>query len=156
MSENQTPYFKGALWLGLLVLIPVTALIIASLRAESEAPKWIVFLFLMMFFNAGLTLLLLDSIFNEIRTELWFAYFQTAVLLSIPLMFASLLNWVAFGPGERIFGGGIGIPFLSLSVDRFNSMIGRIVFAIPALLMDIFIGVGIVALIKAYFGNGDE
>jgi len=35
-------------------------------------------------------------------------------------------------------------------------MIGRIVFGIPALLMDLSIGAGIVALIKAYFGNGDE
>jgi len=42
MSDGQTPYFKGAIWLGLLVLIPVTALLFSALRAESEAPKWIV------------------------------------------------------------------------------------------------------------------
>ncbi len=119
MSGKNSPYFKRALWLGLLVLIPVTALTIVLLRAESGAPKWIVILFLMMFFNAGLTLVLLDSIFNEIRMELWFAYFQTAVLLSILLMFASLLNWVAFGPGERSSVAELGFrsyPYL-LSVS---------------------------------------
>ena len=45
MSNNQSPYFKGALWLGLLVLIPITALMFASLRADSEAPRWVVITF---------------------------------------------------------------------------------------------------------------
>ncbi|MBC8506848.1 MAG: hypothetical protein ISR58_00700 [Anaerolineales bacterium] len=156
MNNSQTPYFKGAIWLGLVVLIPITALLFSSLRAEPEAPRWIVILFLMMFFNAGLTLVLLDSLFNEVREDLWFAYFQALVLLSIPLLFAILLNWVAFGPGEREFSGGVSIPFLSFSFERANTILGRLIFGIPALLMDVFIGIVIAAVVKTMFGNGEE
>ncbi len=156
MNDGQTPYFRGAIWLGLIILIPITALLFASLRAESEAPRWIIILFLMMFFNAGLTLLLLDSLFNEIREEPWFAYFQAGVLLSIPLLFAILLNWVAFGPGEREFSGGVAIPFFAVSFGRANVILGRIVFGIPALLTDAFVGLVIAAAIKSYFGNGEK
>jgi len=156
MSNKNTPYFKGALWIGLLVLIPVTALLLSALRAESEAPKWIGILFLMMFFNAGLTLVLLDSLFNEIRQEPWFAYLQASVLLSIPLMFAVLLNWVAFGPGEREFSGGVAIPFFSISFGRADEILGRIIFAIPALILDVIVGISIVAVIKSLIGKENK
>ena len=109
-----------------------------------------------MFFNAGLTLVFLDSFFNAIREVVWFAYFQALVLLSIPLMFMILLNWVAFAPGEREFGGGLSIPFLSFSFERANPILGRIAFAIPALLMDVFAGVVIAAAISNILGKGQE
>lgn len=156
MSDGQTPYFRGAIWLGLLVLIPITALLFSLLRAEPEVPRWIIILFLMMFFNAGLTLVLLDSLFNEIREEHWFAYFQALVLLSIPLLLTILLNWVAFGPGERIFSGGITIPFFSISFDRANSIMGRIAFGIPALLLDALAGFVLVSVISDKLSSNDE
>jgi hypothetical protein len=155
MAETSSPYFKGAIWLGLVVLIPISALLYSAFSNEISTPRWVGILFLLIFFNAGLTVVFLDSLFNRIREAVWFAYFQAIVLLSIPLIFAILLNWVAFGPGVREFSGGIGIPFLFISFDRANSIIGRIVFAIPALLMDVFIGVMIAAVIKIALGKGE-
>ena len=139
MSNKNSAYFKGAIWLGLLVLIPVTALLFVLLRADSQAPRWVVITFLMMFFNAGLTLLLLDPLFNEIRKEPWFAYFQTGALLSIPLLVAILLNWVAFGPGARGFSGSVSIPIFAISFGRADEIFGRVIFGIPAMFLDIIV-----------------
>jgi hypothetical protein len=156
MDKANSPYFKGAIWLGLVVLIPISGLLYSALTSEASAPRWVGILFLMIFFNAGLTIVFLDSLFNAIRDTLWFAYLQAFVLLSIPFMFAILLNWVAFGPGVREFSGGISVPFISFSSGQTNSLVGRIIFAIPALLMDVFIGVAIVAVIKNALGEGQN
>jgi len=156
MSETNSPYFRGAIWLGLVVLIPISVLLYYAISTEFSDPRWLGILFLMMFFNAGLTIVFLDSLFNRIREALWFAYLQAFVLLSIPLLFAVLLNWVAFWPGEREFSGGIAVPFLSVSFDRANSIIGRIVFAIPALLLDAFIGVAIGGIISNALDKDQE
>lgn len=48
-------------------------------------------------------------------------------------------NWVVFGQGEREFSMEISNPFLSVYFDRGIEIIGRIVFGIPALLMDAFL-----------------
>ncbi|MCP4140061.1 MAG: hypothetical protein GY755_07190 [Chloroflexi bacterium] len=143
MSEKNSLYFKGAIWLGLVVLLAGAAVMVQSIRVEmtdSTTPRWIGFAFGLIFFNAGITVGLMDSSFNRYRESKVFAYFQAAILLSIPLLFLVLLNWVAFFPGEREFSMSISIPFLSFDSDRASEIIGRIAFGIPALLMDAFLG----------------
>ena len=143
MSDKNSPYFKGAVWLGLVVLFAGGAVMLQSIRVGMEdttTPRWIGFVFGLMFFNAGITVGLMDSGFNFFRESKIFAYFQAAILLSIPLIFLILFNWVAFFPGEREFSKSISIPFLSFDFDRGGETIGRITFGIPALLMDAFLG----------------
>lgn len=159
MSKENAPYFKGAFWLGLLILIPSAWLLYKALTADSaslNAPKWIGVAFALMFFNAAITVTLLDAAFNKFRESGWFAYSQAGAILSIPILFALMLNWVAFGPGVREFSGGVGIPFIFLEFGRGNSIIGRIVFAIPALLLDGIIGIAIAAIIAHVMGKGGE
>jgi len=132
------------------VLIPSAWLFYRALSADAttlDAPKWIGVAFSLMFFNAAILIISLDAKFNALGEIGWFAYFQASLLISIPLLFALLFNWVAFGPGEREFSGGVTIPFFAFSFGRANAILGRIVFGIVALIMDIFIGVSIVAVI---------
>ncbi len=50
--------------------------------------------------------------------------------------FASIFNWIAFGPGPRRFSGGMSIgPFSS--VARASEMSGRIAFGISAVFIDL-------------------
>lgn len=159
MSKENTPYFKGAFWLGLLILIPSAWLLYKALTADSaslNAPKWIGVAFALMFLNAAITVTLLDAAFNKFRESGWFAYSQAGAILSIPLLFALMLNWVAFGPGVREFSGGVGIPFLFFSFGNANSIVGRVVFAIPALLMDVFAVIIIWAVIANILGIEQE
>ncbi len=158
-SEKKNPYFRGAALLGLVILLPSVWLLYRALTADGEslnAPKWMGIAFALIFFNAAITITLLDSAFNMFRESFLFAYFQAGVLLSIPLLFTAMLNWVAFGPGAREFSSGVGIPFISIEFGRANSILGRIAFAIPALLLDAFIGIAIAAVIANALGKGEE
>ncbi len=156
MSEKPPPYFKGALWLGLVILIPCAVLLNKALTADAadlDGPKWVGVAFMLMFVNAGLTVLFLDICFNPLRENTWFAYFHLSVLLSIPLIFVVLLNWIAFWPGEREFSGGVAVPFFAVSFGGADALLGRILFGIPALILDFIAGVSIVAVVSNHFGK---
>jgi len=45
-------------------------------------------------------------------------------------------NWIAFGPGERRFGGMLGLPFLAVS-SAVSETTGRVAFGIGAVLLDV-------------------
>ena len=150
MPDKNPPCFKGAIWFGLVFLLAGGAVMMQALRvdaAEMNAPRWVGFAFGLVFFNAGLTVSLMDSIFNAYRESKFFSYLHALALLSIFLIFPLLFNWVAFGPGEREFSMGISIPFLSFDSGGGNEIIGRIAFGIPALLMDAVIGYVLFAFI---------
>ena len=156
MPDNKSPYMKGATWLGLLFLLGGGAVMIQSVTrdmADTTTPRWIGVLFGLMFFNAGITVGLMDSGFNDYRGTKWLSYLHAMALLSIPLAFLTLFNWAAFGPGEREFSMSVSIPFLSFGLDRGSEIIGRIVFGVPALLMDAFLGYVIYGLITDTFGK---
>jgi hypothetical protein len=50
--------------------------------------------------------------------------------------FAVTLDWIAFGPGERKFGGGISLGGIGLPLSV-NETFGRVVFGIPAAIFDV-------------------
>lgn len=156
MSENKDLFMKGAVWIGLVILLPSAAGMFSILNADAEtfdlAPRWIVFSAALMFINAGIAVGLMDSGFNEYREAKWLTYLQGMALLSIPLILAMLFNWVAFGPGEREFSVSISIPFLAIGFDRANEILGRIVFAIPALFMDLILLLVLYQMIAEIFG----
>ncbi len=60
-------------------------------------------------------------------------FWLPAVVISL---FAVVANWVAFGPGERQFSGGIDIPLGLFSVET-SETTGRIVFGIGAVLLEV-------------------
>ena len=157
MSENKDPFMKGAVWFGLILLLPSAAGMFAILNADAEsfdlAPRWIVFSSVLLFFNTGIVVGLMDTGFNEYRETWWLSYLHGMAGLSIPLIFLMLFNWVSFGPGTREFSGGISIPFLSISFDGANQIIGRIFFAIPTLFMDLILFLVLYQLIAEFFGK---
>jgi hypothetical protein len=53
-------------------------------------------------------------------------------------LMAVILNWIAFGPGERGFGGGLALPFVSVSGPA-SEWTGRVAFGIGAVLVDVFL-----------------
>lgn len=159
-SNPKSPYMNGAAWISMAILIPSGISLIGILNADSDtftaAPRWIVFSGALMFFNAGIAIGLMDSGFNPYRRSKWLVYLHGMALLSIPLILAMLFNWVAFIPGKREFTASISIPLLSFSFDKASEIIGRIVFSIPALLMDAAIIAVIYGLIKDTFFPEDD
>lgn len=157
MSENKDPFLKGAVWIGLLIMLPSAVGMIAILNAEPEsfdlAPRWIVFSSILLFFNSGIVVGLMDTGFNEYRETRWLSYLHGLAGLSIPLIFIMVFNRVSFGPRKREFSGGISIPFLSISFDRANEIIGRIFFAIPIFFIDLVLVLVIYQMIAEFFGK---
>ena len=114
MSDKKSPYFKGAMWIGLVFSLAGGAIIIQSIKvgtAYATTPRWVGIAFGLMFFNAGISVGLLDSVFNRYRENYWFCYLHAIALLSIPLIFPLLFNWVAFG----LESVNLASAFLSLS-----------------------------------------
>jgi hypothetical protein len=157
MSSKEDPYLKGAVWIGLVIMLPSAAGMFGILNADAEsfeaAPRWLAFSAVLMFFNCGIVVGFMDTGFNEYRETWWLSHLHGLAGLSIPLLFVMVLNWVAFGPGVREFSGGISIPFLSINFDRANEIIGRIFFGIPALLMDGVLLLVLYQQIAEFFGK---
>ena len=51
-------------------------------------------------------------------------------------LMAAIFSWIAFGSGDRRFGGAVAVPFLAIS-SREGEMAGRIAFGIGAVILDI-------------------
>jgi hypothetical protein len=64
----------------------------------------------------------------------------------LPLTLVS--NWVAFGPGERQFSGGLSIGFFTVS-QQSSQLSGRIAFGIGAVLLDVLIVAIVVRRLKS-------
>ena len=160
MSEEKDPFLKGAVWIGLVIMIPSAIEMISILNAEAEtfelAPRWIVFSAALLFFNCGIVVGLMDSGFNEFRETRWLSYLHGMAGLSIPLIFIMLFNWVSFGPGDREFSGGVSIPFLTIEFDQANEIIGRIIFAIPTLFMELILFLILYQMVAEFFGKKVE
>jgi hypothetical protein len=53
-------------------------------------------------------------------------------------LLAVIFNWIAFGPGERRFSGGVALPLFRVSSSRIGEWTGRLVFGAGAILIDLF------------------
>lgn len=159
MSDNDRNYPKGMVWFGLVFVLAGGAIMLMSFSvemADESTPRWVGFMAGLLFFNAGVTTGMMDSGFNDFREASWFAWIQGMALYSILLIFALLFNWVAFGPGEREFSVSISIPFLSVGFDRASEILGRIIFGLPALIMDFIIVGAFYQMLKEVFGKSIE
>lgn len=138
----QTPGNQdGGLWMGLIAMaaggfiILVSADIIPSDDSAFSAPRWIAGMAGLAFFSAGIILFFRDIRFEFFRDKLTFRLIQFIVIGVLLTSFAIIPTWIAFGPGDREFSGGISLPFFSMTQDQ-SAMSGRIVFGCGAFITD--------------------
>ena len=154
------------LWIGLIpMLIGAVVELIAlgvipgAEPADSSAIMGGV-LFGLMFFSVGVFVSLADERFTVFHESWWFKLVLYLSMFTFTSIFILMFNWVSFGPGEREFSISISIPFMSVFTDNTNALLGRILFAIPTLIMDFFaIAVIFIALketVKDWIIPGDE
>jgi hypothetical protein len=124
---------RASLAIGLIFVaagLPIMALatgLITPRPGSLEAPEWVVFLAGFSFSMAG-TLFLLPESRIKLRG------FLGGLLVTA---FASVFDWIAFGPGERHFSGGLSIgPLLTSSAS--SELSGRIWFGIAGVLISCF------------------
>ena len=141
MIKRETPIPTGVKWLfGPLLLatgglgLAVAFGLIQLEPSRTHAPLWIAGAIGVSFAAMGLVLLL-DGIEVLKRIRGWLVF----VFL---VAFASVFNWVAFGPGERHFttrtgvgSGAIGIT----TVAEGGELGGRIAFGVFAVLLNLLI-----------------
>jgi hypothetical protein len=134
-DRERTKYLLiglGTMALGLLVIL-MSANVIRVPDATFEAPRWLVGC-------AGLSFLLAGAAVALARpgaapgTVAANPYFGGAAGLVLVL----ILNWIAFGVGQRHFSGGIALPFVSWS-GASSEWTGRAAFGIGALLADVIV-----------------
>jgi hypothetical protein len=160
---KNNPQSQGNLWFGLLfaavgALIMLLALdVIHSPEENFHAPRWVVLVAGLSFFGAGVFVALIDPRFEVMKEEWWFKWIVKAAQAAMPISLLVVLNWVAFGTGEREFSGGISLPFISFSTENSSAIMGRCVFGSFAVLADlVLIFIVIKAAIKWANGGKSE
>jgi hypothetical protein len=110
--------------------LPIMALatgLITPRPGSLHAPEWVLFMAGFSFSMAG-TLFLLPESWIKLRG------FLGGLLVTA---FASIFDWVAFGPGERRFSGGLSIGPVFTSSGS-SELSGRIWFGIAGVLISCF------------------
>jgi hypothetical protein len=120
--------------MGLFIVLVAAGLIPAE-ESSFHAPRWVVGAAGLAFVLAGLAILTIPrggSYEPAGRTPV------TSSLLggSIVGLLALITNWIAFGPGERRFSGGLALPFFSVSAPA-DEWSGRAAFGVGAVIMDL-------------------
>ncbi len=119
---------SGILIIGMSVTVPAD---------EINAPRWVAALFGGVFAAAGLLIIkqyALDQGIPDVND------ITQSVLLTILLTcFGVGVTWISIGPGERNFTTSISIPFLTavLPSSAGNDLIGRVLFFLPAVILDV-------------------
>ena len=121
---------------GLLIVLVAAGVIPADERSFG-APRWVVGGAGVAFVLAGLAIVTMPigpPGAPVDRATPW------SLLLggSIVGLLALIFNWIAFGPGERRFSGGMALPFFLVSSSRIGEWTGRLVFGGGAILIDLF------------------
>jgi hypothetical protein len=116
---------------------------VISLPPEKlRAPLWIVSACGVSFVALGLAVALEGAErFKRLRSGLGLVFL---------LSFATIFNWIAFGPGERLFSRhttfGIGGDAMTISAGE-SELTGRVVFGIVALAVNLMIAIPLVRAI---------
>ena len=116
-----------------LFTILISADVIRVPESTFEAPRWVVGCAGLSFLLGGVAVVLARP-GGPPGTLAANPYFGGAA----GLVLVVILNWIAFGPGERHFSGGISIPFVSWSTGA-SEWSGRAAFGAGALLADVII-----------------
>jgi hypothetical protein len=96
-----------------------------------QAPPWVIMTAGIMFFAGGFVPLGLAFSFGERLNEL------TGFIVGSA--FAAILNWIAFGSGERTFTFWLSAGGKPLSGGSGNEVIGRVCFGVGAALINVML-----------------
>lgn len=122
--------------MGLLVVL-VAADVIPTDAQGLHAPRWVISAGGLFFVAAGVALATFSApgAPEAAGRTTW-----RSVLLggTVVGLLAAIFGWIAFGPGERRFGGGLAGPFVSVGGPA-SEWSGRVAFGIGAVLMGLFL-----------------
>jgi len=126
--------------IGTLPVLVATGVLPAGHPSPNQAPDWIGYLIGLMFFLAGLSVLIQSlaggtQSFDGKSTAAPFALptIYNVIGCAITVLLAALFSWVAFGPGKRAFSISAGPIGLSPGASGSGDMIGRVAFGAAAL-----------------------
>ena len=136
----------SALWgvlvagMGLFVVLAGIGVIPVERRA-ADAPPWVIACAGLVFVLGGLALMVQAAGGAPDSTGVlpagaprWMRPAQALLALGIVVGLALVCSWIAFGPGERQFGGS----FSGVLGDQANERVGRVVFGAGAVLTWLF------------------
>jgi len=110
-----------------------------------HAPLWVVLLAGCLFLLAGVLILLPE------RLTLARGFFGGLLVTAMAVVF----DWVAFGPGERRFGGGISVGGF-FAASQSGELGGRVAFGIAGALITLLAIWGWVKWLRALFAPDTE
>lgn len=128
-----------------LVIFALAAGWIAVDESKFHAPHWVIGACGAVFMLAGSLVAVPD---NAVRLR----NFLTAVFMTV---FAAVPGWVAFGPGEREFGGSVSIGAIAHAIEP-GASLGRIAFGIGAVLIGIWAAYAWFAWLRSFFVPDDR
>lgn len=147
MPKQSQLSARGAALMGVVfiacALLPVLAglgVLPTRRAASTDTPGWIAVSIGLAFFFAGVVLLS-DAVAGgtgpdgQLRDDAppWIKRFQSVMGLAIAVTLATIMSWVAFGPGERHFSMSISLPFIAAGRAGSDTL-GRWVFGFGAML----------------------
>ena len=164
MSEPTPAASKGKLPLAALmaaigvyyILLGLRLLPVSDMAAHENDPHWLVLCAGLAFLLAGVAVAIQTFGHANAAGELpaaaprWMRAGQHLTAFTIIACLGAIGSWVAFGPGEREFSGGL--PFLGPAV---NSVIGRGTFGVGAVLTLLCLAVIAVSGLRKHFAPGN-
>ena len=130
----------------LIVLLAVDAITFGEDMQHTE--RWPIILAGLAFVMAGVLTVLIEVKRLETNTNLGAAslvsILRTLTGLLLVLIFITLGNWVAFGPGDRNIQQALTNPLFTPAPEAGNSL-GRAAFGVSAVVLDLILLYGLVA-----------
>jgi hypothetical protein len=128
----------GAFSMGVgLLIVLMSADVIPTDESKFHAPRWVASACGLMFVLAGVALAAFSApgAPEGAGRTTWRSFLLGGGIVAL---MAAVSNWIAFGPGERRFGGTISVPFGAVSGPA-GEWSGRLVFGIGAALVDLLL-----------------
>src|SRR4051794_20832928 len=156
--RGNLPYATLAAAFGVFyILVGLRLLPVSGGAAHESDPLWLALCVGLAFLLAGVAIAIQAFGHANAAGELpaaaprWMRAGQDLSAFTIVACLAAIFSWVAFGPGEREFSGGL--PFLGPAV---NSMIGRGAFGVGAVLTWLCLAAIAVTGLRKYFASGNS
>jgi hypothetical protein len=125
-----------------LTILALAVGVIPYPPGQPSAPRWVIGLAACLFIAGGWVPMAVRW-----GAESWKSRLVGAGVL-LPL--TTVFNWIAFGPGPRVFSGGMAVAGSAATHGAVPESIGRIAFGVVAVLLDVWV---VVIVVKWMRGN---